>query len=346
MAALQAATEIKGVLEAKRIGQAETHDSNVNRLNSLMEGDTVTARIRRFDPSKDDRPRYETYEVPYVKWMRVLDVLNYVAEDMETPLAHRWFCGVKKCGICAVRVNGREVLACWEAAEPEMVIEPLLHLPIVRDLVVNREPYEKLVLRMAPWLVRGEPYPGFPEYVTDHEMAKASLAMDCISCMACYSACPVLDLGEETKFSGPAPLVQLAQTALDPRDAMDRARIVLEEASIFSCVSCYKCEEVCPVGIPIVSHVIEPLKAIAYRAMPRSAHHQVVFVDIVAQRGRIDPSALVLRTQGFGALRRTGRILKLLVRGKIDPVKTFFGSAIPAMNQVRRLYAAMKGSKS
>ena len=335
-----------GAMDARRLGQAATGDSGLDRLRSLKEGDTVKAKIFRYDPSKDTEPRYETFEVPYIKWMRVLDVLNYVSEDLEVPMAHRWFCGVKKCGTCAVRVNGREVLSCWEAAEPEMTIEPLRHLPVIRDLVVDRKPYEDLILKMAPWLERDEPYPGFPEHITDREMAQASLALDCVSCMACYSACPVLDLGDETKFAGPAPLVQLAQTALDPRDSMDRGRIALEEASIFSCVSCYRCEEVCPTEIPIVSGVIEPLKALAYKSQPRTARHQAAFVDIMMKRGRIDPSALVLRTRGLGALKRLGWILKLLMRGKIDPVKTFFGPPIASIDQVCRLQAAFKDKKS
>ncbi len=80
--------------------------------------------------------------MPYQKWMRVLDVLNWIAENEATDLAYRWFCGSKMCGTCAVRMNGREVLACWEAAEPVMTIEPLRNLPVIRDLVVDRTPYE------------------------------------------------------------------------------------------------------------------------------------------------------------------------------------------------------------
>lgn len=332
--------------DARRLGQAETEDSGLDRLHSLKLGDMVKAKIFRYDPSKDDAPRFETYEVPYIKWMRVLDVLNYVAEDLEVPMAHRWFCGVKKCGTCAVRVNGREVLSCWEAAEPEMVIEPLKHLPVIRDLVVDREGYEDLILKMSPWLERDEPYPGFPEHITDREMSKVSLTLDCLSCMACYSACPVLDLGDETDFAGPAILVQLAQTALDPRDAMDRGRIAIEEASIFSCVSCYRCEEVCPTEIPIVSGIIEPLKALAYKAQPKTARHQAAFIDIMMKRGRIDPSALVLRTKGLGVLKRLRWALKMLARGKIDPMKTLFGAPVSDMDQVRRLHAAFKSKKS
>jgi fumarate reductase (CoM/CoB) subunit B len=331
-------------VDARRLGQSEMLDSNDDRLNRLKIGDTVTAKIYRYDPSKDSAPRYETYQVPYVKWMRVLDVLNYLAEEKDIELAHRWFCGVKKCGTCAVRMNGREVLACWESAEPDMVIEPLRHLPVIRDLVVDREPYEQKVLQLKPWLQRNEPYRGFPEYLTDREMKLASYALDCISCMACFSACPVIDLGSTTDFAGPAPLVQMAQTALDPRDGMDRGKIAIEQGDVFSCVSCYKCEEVCPAEIPIVSAIIEPLKALAYASNGSGTKHQRAFLDIIKDRGRIDPSALVLRTQGLWAVFPLVRAIKLLLRGKINPVRTFFGSHIQTIQQVRALFEKMKGT--
>jgi succinate dehydrogenase/fumarate reductase iron-sulfur protein len=295
-------------------------------------------RIFRYDPASDEQPRYDEHEVPYAKKMRVLDVLNYISEDFESDFAYRWFCGVKKCGTCAVRMNGREVLACWESAEPEMVIEPLKHAPIVRDLVIDRGPYEKLVTGLLPWLERKEKYAGWPERISHRDMQPAVEALNCISCMSCVSACPVLDLGSETNFSGPAPLVQLAQMALDPRDNMDRGSLAVDVAGIFNCVSCYKCEEACPVGIPIVSGIIEPLKAMAAESRPASAKHALAFSDIIERRGKIDPSELVLRTQGVRAFSHMGRVIRLLLRGKIYPMRTFFGRPIAQIEKVKSIF--------
>jgi succinate dehydrogenase/fumarate reductase iron-sulfur protein len=323
---------------ARHLGQVEMADSNAARLRQLQIGDLISAKIYRFDPAKDKAPYYESYQVPYVKWMRVLDVLIYISEDLGVEYAHRWFCGVKKCGTCAVRVNGRETLSCWEPAQREMVVEPLRHLPVVRDLIVDREPYEQKVMELKPYLVRAKPYPGLPEYITDREMRPASPALDCINCMACFSACPVLDLGGETRFSGPAPLVQLAQVALDPRDGLDRTSLIEDRADIFECVSCYRCEEVCPADIPIVSSVIEPLKAIAFAARPEENRHQQAFLEIVEARGRIDPSALILMTQGIFALSHPIRALKLWLKGKISPAKTFLPRPVPGIEQIKQLF--------
>ena len=254
--------------EARRLGQSERQDTLQSRNSRFAPGETITVRVRRSEDGK-----LAEFRVPYRKWMRVLDALNWIAENGAPDLAYRWFCGSKMCGTCAVRMNGREVLACWEAVEPDMTIEPLRNLPVIRDLVVDRAPFERKVEALEPWLERAAPYAGFPEPLNHKDMKNASKALDCIGCMCCYSACPVIGLGDLTDFAGPAPLVQLGQTALDPRNDPAKVARSLSLTGIFNCVSCYKCEEVCPASIPIVTQVIEPLKAKAAALVPAMAKH-------------------------------------------------------------------------
>lgn len=323
-------------IDARRLGQAEHADSLRARNSAMQDGDVIRVRIRRSAGNGVDG-RHETYRVRYQKWMRVLDVLNQVAEHEAPDLAYRWFCASKMCGSCAVRMNGREVLACWEAAVPDMALEPLRNLPVIRDLVVDRSSYEQRVAMFEPWVQRASPYPGFPEPLSHLPMQNASKALDCISCMACYSACPVIGLGDLTDFAGPAPLVQLGQTALDPRNDPEKVGRALARSGIFNCVSCYKCEEVCPASIPIVSRVIEPLKALTADRVPKMARHARVFRNIVAHRGRIDPGELVLRVQGVRTFARVSRLLRMLARGKIKPAKTLLRFRTSAANAARRL---------
>ena len=319
---------------ASRLGQAEQDDTLVARNSCIEPGTSIVVRVRRQANGSD---RYDTFDVPYRKWMRVLDALNWIAESAATDLAYRWICGSKMCGTCAVRMNGREVLACWEAVEPDMTIEPLRNLPVIRDLVVDRTPFESKVARLEPWLERPNAYAGFPEPLSHRQMKDASKALDCIGCMCCYSACPVIGLGDLTDFVGPAPLVQLGQTALDPRNSPAKVARSLALTGIFNCVSCYKCEEVCPAAIPIVSRVIEPLKAKAAVLLPERARHARALRRIVAARGRVDPGALVLSVQGVRAFARLPRIIRLLFRGKINPLRTLFGSRTAAAEPARRL---------
>lgn len=320
------------LVDARHLGQAENGDSLAARNSAIHSGEFLSVKIKR---SADGR--FGNYRVPYQKWMRVLDALNHIAEQDAPDLAYRWFCGSKMCGSCAVRMNGREVLACWEAVVPDMTIEPLRNLPVIRDLVVDRTPYEQRVAAFEPWLERPAPYPGFPEPLSHNDIKNASKALDCISCMACYSACPVIGLGDLTDFAGPAPLVQLGQTALDPRNDPDKVRRALERSGIFNCVSCYKCEEVCPAGIPIVTRIIEPLKAKAAELLPAMARHPLVFRSIVAVRGRIDPGALILRLQGLRVLTRIPRLVRMLTRGKINPWKTLLGNKTVAASATARI---------
>jgi succinate dehydrogenase/fumarate reductase iron-sulfur protein len=311
--------------EARQLGRRERHDTLEARNRRLAEGDAITMRVRRSDTAG-----LAEFRIPYRKWMRVLDALNWIAETQAPDLAYRWFCGSKMCGTCAVRINGREVLACWEAVEPEMTIEPLRNLPIIRDLVVDRGPFERKVEQLGPWLERSEAYSGFPEPLSHKQMKNASKALDCIGCMCCYSACPVIGLGDLTDFAGPAPLVQLGQTALDPRNDATKVARSLALTGIFNCVSCYKCEEVCPASIPIVSQVIEPLKAKTAALVPEMAKHSNALRAIVAMRGYVDPSALVLKVRGLKALLNPRRALRLLFRGKINLLKTFLKRKTPA----------------
>ena len=323
-------------IDARRLGQLEQHDTLAARNSRLRPGDLLTLKVRRSEVAAGS-DIYQEFEVPYQKWMRLLDALNWIAENAAPDLAFRWFCGSKMCGTCAVRMNGREVLACWEAVEPNMVIEPLRNLPVIRDLIVDRTRYEERVASLEPWIERPKPYAEFPEPLTHKQMKNASQALDCISCMCCYSACPVIGLGNLTDFAGPAPLVQLGQTALDPRNDPGKVRRSIELTGIFNCVSCYKCEEVCPAHIPIVSGVIEPLKAKAAQLAPEMARHSFALRDIVARRGRLDPGELVLRVQGLQGLRNLRRIWRLLARGKINPFKTLLGIKTSAAGAAGRL---------
>lgn len=328
---------MNGLVDARSIGKVESADSLLARNERLQPGDPVRIRVRRFDADHPEQSGFDDFVVPYDTSMRVLDALNYIAEHFATDLAYRWLCGSKMCGTCAVRMNGREVLACWEAVEPQMTIEPLRNLPVIRDLVVDRSPYEARVAAFEPWLERVAGYEGFPEHLSHKDMKNASKALDCISCMSCYSACPVVGLGDLTDFAGPAPLVQLAQTALDVRNDPAKVARALEHAGIFNCVSCYKCEEACPAKIPIVTGIIEPLKAKTAALVPHAARHATVFRAIVASRGRIDPSELVLRVQGPKVLLQVGRALRLWLRGKINPFKTLFGRNINAAKAASRI---------
>ena len=225
-------------------------------------------RVRRFE--REDGAPVQEFQVPYRNAMRVLDALNWIAENEAPDLAYRWFCGSKMCGTCAVRMNGREVLACWEAVEPEMTIEPLRNLPVVRDLVVDRAPFERKVASLEPWIERTEPYAGLPRaaLAQGHEERLEGARLHRLHVLLFGLPGGRARRPHRLCRSGAARPTRPDRARSAQRSA-PRSPVRWRSTGIFNCVSCYKCEEVCPASIPIVTRVIEPLKAKRGRARSR-----------------------------------------------------------------------------
>ncbi|MBM3952796.1 MAG: hypothetical protein FJ311_15265 [Rhodospirillales bacterium] len=286
-----------------------------------VNAEQVTAKIYRYDPASDPAPRYETFAVPFEPEMRVLDVLDYVAENCGVGVGYRWFCGIKRCGMCGVTVNGKPVLACWEKASPSMVIEPLANMTVIRDLVVDRNAVEETTLDLQPCLERKQPYSAFPEALTHAEVADAFPLMTCIECYVCTAACPVLADAGHRRFAGPASFVQLAKVAFHPKDEGDRVALALK-GDIFACVSCYECSNACPVGINVLEDAIEKLKrrCVAHVAVSdRETAHLRLFVDVLRRFGHIHPPTLMRRVKGIAAsLRHAVMAWAMYRKGKIQ----------------------------
>ena len=303
----------------------------------------VSAKIFRYDPTTENSPRYETFEIPLEKEMRVLDVLDYAAENCGVGVGYRWFCGVKRCGMCGVTVNGKPVLACWEKATPSMVIEPLPNMPVIRDLVVDRSAFERATLDLEPCLARKKPYETFPEPLTHTDFEDAFKLMNCIECYVCTGACPVFADAGHSKFAGPASFVQLAKVALHPKDEGDRVALALK-GDIYACVSCYQCTNVCPVGINVLEDAIEKLKrqcAARPTAGPETRHARI-FSDLVRQFGRIHPPTLMRRTRGWlASLRKVFLALAMVRKGKIQIVPR----SMLGMEEIRKLFDAVEKNK-
>ena len=224
--------------------------------------DEVKLRLFQYDPSADEVPRYEDFTIPYKPYMRIVDVLNYVYDELEVGLAHRWYCGVKRCGECAVTVNGEPVLGCWEPAVENMTVEPLANFPIIRDLVVDTAPYERVIMSLQPYLERAH-HPEFPEKISHAKMALVNALYKCIECNVCSAAIPVKGVTAEgidwEGYAGPAALVKFARFALDPRDETDRKHLAvrsgLGQFPLFAAL-----DDVCPQGIDIVQEALVPAR--------------------------------------------------------------------------------------
>ncbi len=218
---------------------------------------TVTFKIRRFDPQVDKKPRWERYEVTVKPMMSVLDALFEIMEKQDGTLAFRCSCRAKMCGSCGMVINGKEGLACstrLDRVGKLVSVEPLRHMPVVKDLVTDMESFFEHYAEVKPYFVGGNatepavisPAAGMRD-VIDRQL-------DCITCGACFSACPVVE--NNPRFLGPAALNRAFNLIADIRDDEpgDRQATIEGQDGVFSCRNSYNCVAVCPVNVmPLLS---------------------------------------------------------------------------------------------
>jgi len=223
----------------------------------------MIVRVKRFDPVEDRRPRWQAYEVEARPMMSVLDALFWILEREDPTLAFRYSCRAGMCGSCAMVINGREGLACGlrlEHLRSPVSVEPLRSLPVVKDLLVDLRPFFDKYRAVDPFYV-GEVRSllgpaGEPAVVPPGDAVRevVNRQIDCISCGACYSACPVAAIVPE--FLGPAALNRAYAISADTRDTEGSARLsrVSADGGVFACHSVGNCVTVCPVGVnPLLS---------------------------------------------------------------------------------------------
>ena len=97
----------------------------------------ISVTCSRFDPSRDAESRFQEYVVPLGFGMSVMNVLDYIYENLDASIAYYSNCHRGICGRCAMLVNGERRLACAELVTGDLVLEPLPGRAIVRDLFVE-----------------------------------------------------------------------------------------------------------------------------------------------------------------------------------------------------------------
>ncbi|OQX29920.1 MAG: succinate dehydrogenase iron-sulfur subunit [Spirochaeta sp. LUC14_002_19_P3] len=219
----------------------------------------VILDINRFDPERDSESRRERFEVCVEPTDRVLDALIHISRYEDGTLAFRKSCAHGICGSDAMRINGKERLACKtlirDVAEADgdiVTLDPLNHFPVQKDLMVDQSEFLARFRAVEPYLNPKEaPPPNGEFYQSAQDRALIDDATKCINCGACYSACPKLD--ENPYFLGPAALVAAARFVFDSRDKGldERLKIVDDADAIWSCDNHFDCTRVCPREIKI-----------------------------------------------------------------------------------------------
>ena len=182
----------------------------------------VTLKIFRYDPEKDAKPRYETYTVEAEPTDRVLDLLEKIKGYQDGTLSFRRSCAHGVCGSDAMRINGRNRLACkvlvQDLGTDQITVEPILGLPVVKDLIVDMEPFFENYRQVMPYLINDEPLPedGKERLQSPEERARFDDTTKCILCAACTTSCPTF--WADGDYLGPAAIVNAHRFIFDSRD--------------------------------------------------------------------------------------------------------------------------------
>jgi succinate dehydrogenase / fumarate reductase iron-sulfur subunit len=229
---------------------------------------TVRFRIKRFDPERDRAPHWEEYDVPAEPTDRVLDGLHYIKWYLDGTLTLRRSCAHGICGSDAMMINGRNQLACKlliKDAGTRITVEPLRGLPVIKDLVVDMEPFFAKYRAVMPWLVADDPPPARERLQSPAERARFDDTTKCILCAACTTSCPIF--WADGAYLGPAAIVNAHRFIFDSRDqaADERLAILAERAGVFKCRTTFNCTDACPRGIEVTRAIQEVKQAILFR---------------------------------------------------------------------------------
>jgi len=228
----------------------------------------ITLHIWR-QKNAGDKGRMVRYEVPDVNsdmsFLEMLDVLNeaLIAKG-EDPVAFDHDCREGICGMCGAMVNGvahgplRGTTLCQLHMRhfkdgDELYIEPwrARAFPVIRDLVVDRSAFDRLIAAGGFISVATGSAPDGNDVLVPKEASDRAMdAAACIGCGACVAMCPnaaaALFMGAKLSHLGLVPQGQPERS----RRAM--AMVAQARAELFgSCTNIAECEAVCPKEIKI-----------------------------------------------------------------------------------------------
>jgi len=285
--------------------------------------------IRRYHPELDAAPHDETYRLDITRGMTVLDALIRIKNEQDGRLTFRYSCRSAICGSCAMTINGAEKLACRTSVRKEwerhggINIEPLRHLPVLKDLAVDMRSFWGKVRAIEPW-VQADHLPPTGPLSLPAGSAQFHNVDACIMCGACVAACTVHEVDQG--FLGPAALAKAYRFVADPREDSTartaRLGALQGPTGMWDCTRCNFCVEVCPKDVKPMEAIIRLRRAAIQAGMTDTggARHVVGFRDLIARFGRLNEALMPLKVVG-PSLRRLLHVLplgiRMLLKGKV-----------------------------
>jgi succinate dehydrogenase / fumarate reductase, iron-sulfur subunit len=232
----------------------------------------VELRLLRFNPEADDEPHFERYEVEAEPMERLLDCLHKVKWEQDSSLALRFSCAHGVCGSDAMTVNGVNMLACKVLVKDldlPVTVEPMRGLPVIKDFIVDMEPFFAGYRAVKPWLVVDEAThePERERYQSPEQRERYDDTTKCILCAACTTSCPIFWSDDE--YVGPAAIVNAHRFIFDSRDegGRERLEILSQRDGVFKCRTVFNCTAACPRGIKVTKAIQEVKQAALFRTL-------------------------------------------------------------------------------
>ncbi|MDR7419215.1 MAG: succinate dehydrogenase iron-sulfur subunit [Armatimonadota bacterium] len=230
----------------------------------------VRFKVKRFNPERDTVPHWETYDVPVDPTDRVLDGLHHIKWYIDGTLSLRRSCAHGICGSDAMMINGRNHLACKVLIRDcgrQVVVEPIRGMRVIKDLVVDMDPFFDKYRSVLPYLINEQPAPEKERPQSPEDRARFDDTTKCILCAACTTACPIF--WADGEYVGPAAVVNAHRFIFDSRDqgAEVRLEILAEKSGVFKCKTTFNCTDACPRGIDVTRAIQDVKREILTRRM-------------------------------------------------------------------------------
>lgn len=215
----------------------------------------MTFSIYRFDPDKDQKPRMQDYQldIETIKGKMLLNALEAIKEQ-HPDIGFRRSCGEGVCGSDGLNINGTNGLACITRLHDlplRVILMPLPGFPVIRDLIVDMEPFFNQYKRAKPYLInQDKKTPEKERLQSPEQRAKLDGLYECILCACCTSSCPSYWWNPD-KYIGPAGLLNAYRFVADSRDTHTKERLdnLKDPFSLFRCRTIMNCAQVCPKGL-------------------------------------------------------------------------------------------------
>ncbi|MEO0139571.1 MAG: succinate dehydrogenase iron-sulfur subunit [candidate division WOR-3 bacterium] len=224
----------------------------------MKETKNITFKVLRYSP-KSHNAEFKEYTVPVFKGMTVLEGLYYIKENLDGSLVFRASCRMGVCGSCAMKINGKMMLACQtqilKLNSDTITVEPMNNYMVIKDLVPDLRRFFENHKSVKPYIIRYSDPEEFEnptgEYLQTPQDVEDYLQFSyCIKCGACVAACPVVSGNED--FWGPQALTAAYRYIADSRDEgyiVDRAVVSSLVEGAFRCHFAGACSDACPKGV-------------------------------------------------------------------------------------------------